>query len=324
MQGIRKYLMVLVAIASLAGCKQKKKISLSGEDTVAVSDFIDFFAPLDLPLQFADTSLLRTKKENDSLLISLKNFNQFVPDSVLGEVYEKGAKPKIYVLGKVSVPKAETYLFVKTITKDKKAVFVLGFNKDQQFIAGMPVLRPDLKSSTEQSVSMDRKYSITKKVVLKNTDGSLSEGKDVYVLNSGAKNFMLIMTDALDDKITELINPIDTLPRKNKYSADYSNGKMNLVSIRDGRSSGKISFFIHFEKSNGTCTGELKGEAMMKTPNTAVYQVGGDPCQLQFIFSSSSVTLKEIEGCGSRRGSNCAFDGIFAKKKVSKSVNKSK
>lgn len=324
MQGIRKYLMILVAIASLNGCKQKKKISLSGEDTVAVNDFIDFFAPLDLPLQFADTSLLKTKKENDSLLISLKNFNQFVPDSVLQEVYAKGAKPKIYVLGKVSVPKAETYIFVKTVTNDKKAVFVLGFDKEQKFIAGMPILRPDQKSTTEQSVSMDRKYSITKKVVLKNTDGSVSEGKDVYVLNSGAKNFMLIMTDALDDKITELINPIDTLPRKNKYSADYNNGKMNLVSIRDGRSDGKISFFIHFEKSNGTCTGELKGEAIMKTPNTAVYQVGGDPCQLQFIFSSSAVSLKEIEGCGSRRGLNCAFDGSFAKKKISKPANKSK
>ena len=304
MQRVQKYLMVLTAIICLTGCKQKKKISLSGEETVAVNDFIDFFAPLDLPLQFTDTSLLKTKKENDSLLISLKNFNQFVPDSVLQEVYAKGAKPKI--------------------TNDKKAVFVLGFDKEQQFIAGMPVLRPDLKSATEQSISMDRKYSITKKVVLKNTDGSLSEGRDVYVLNNEAKNFMLIMTDALDDKITELINPIDTLPRKNKYSADYSNGKMNLVAIRDGRKDGKISFFIHFEKNNGACTGELKGEASMKTPNTAVYQVDGDPCQLQFIFSSSAVTLKEIEGCGSRRGLNCAFDGSFAKKKVSKSVNKSK
>lgn len=57
----------------------------------------------------------------------------------------------------------------------------------------------------------------------------------MYVLNADARNFMLIMTEALEDKVTELINPIDTLPRKNKYSADYSSGKMNLVSVRDGR-----------------------------------------------------------------------------------------
>lgn len=324
MQDYRKYLMVIVAMISLTGCKQKKKISLAGEDTVAVNDFFDFFTPINLPFQFVDTSLLRAKKDNDSLLISQKVFHQFIPDSILGELYGKGTNSKIYAIGKVIVPKAETYLFVKTIANDKKAVFVLGFDKEKQFIAAMPVLRPDLKSSTEQSASMDKKYTITKNVILKNTDGSLSEGKDVYVLNNEAKNFVLIMTDALDDKVTELINPIDTLPRKSKYAADYINGKMNMVSIRDARRDGKISFFIHFEKSNGICTGELKGEATMKTVNTAVYQEDGDPCQLRFIFSASAVTLKEIEGCGSRRGVDCSFDGSFAKKKVSKSVNKSK
>jgi hypothetical protein len=50
----------------------------------------------------------------------------------------------------------------------------------------------------------------------------MSEGKDVYVLNAEAKNFMLIMTDALEDKPTELINPIDTLP-----------GRINILQITD-------------------------------------------------------------------------------------------
>ncbi len=324
MQSIAKGIIVLVAIISLSACKEKKKISLAGEEAVPITEFIEFFPILDLPFQFADTSFSKAKKENDSLLINHKIFKAFVPDSVLSTVYGKKERPKIYVMGKVVVPKAETYLFINTLTSGKKAVFILGFDQNQQFIAGIPVLRPDQRSATEQSVTMDKRFTITKKVLLKNTDGSLSEGRDVYVLNNEAKDFVLIMTDALDDKVTELINPIDTLPVKNKYSADYSNGKMNLVSIRDGRKNGKISFFIHFEKNNGTCTGELKGEATMKTSNTAVYQVDGDPCQLQFIFSSSSVTLKEIEGCGSRRPLNCSFDGSFAKKRVSKSVNKSK
>ncbi len=43
------------------------------------------------------------------------------------------------------------------------------------------------------------------------------------------------MTDALEDKVTELLNPIDTFLRKHKYAADYGSGKLNLVSIRDGR-----------------------------------------------------------------------------------------
>jgi hypothetical protein len=202
--------------------------------------------------------------------------------------------------------------------------FLVAFDKKQQFIAGMPALQPDQKSSTGQSFSIDRRYSITKKVQLRNSDGSISEGKDVYALNIEGKNFILIMTDALDDKITELINPIDTLARTHKFSADYSTGKMNLVSIRDGRKNDRLTFFIHFEKNNGECTGELKGEAILKTNNTAEYSEGGDPCKLRFIFSSSSVTLQEIEGCGSRRGMKCSFDGSFAKKKNPKPAGNTK
>lgn len=320
MAGIQKMVVFIAFLILVAACKDKKKPSLSGEDPVEVSDFIEFFQPVQLPYYVSDTILQR--KEKDSSLISYKIFNQFVPDSILGKVYGKGTKPKIYALGKAKVSGAETYLFVKTVTADKKAVFILSFDPKQQFIAGMAALRPDNNKATVQSVAMDRKYTITKTVQLKNADGSINEGKDVYVLNIDSKNFMLIMTDALTDKVTELINPIDTLPAKHKLSADYSNGKLNLVSVRDGRRSDRISFFIHFEKNNGSCTGELKGEALLKSPTTAEYRVDGDPCVLKFIFSSTAVTLKEEEGCGSRRGLNCAFDGSFARQKKAKPVTK--
>lgn len=305
----------MLAIALIAGCKQKKKPSLSGDEPVEVSDFIDFFQPLPLPVQFNDSIL--NKKEKDSLLIGYKVFTQFVPDSIINKTFGKGTKLKIYPLGKAAIPKAETYLFSKVIAGDKKAIFVLSFDNKQQFIAGMPVLRLDQQSSTLQSVTMDKRYTITKTVMRKNADGSMGEGKDVYVLNAAAKNFMLIMTDALDDKVTELINPIDTLPRKNKYSADYGTGKMNLVSVRDGRKTDRVTFFIHFEKNNGECTGELKGEAFLKSSAMAEYREDGDPCVLKFNFTSSSVTLTE-ESCGSRRGLKCSFDGSFPRKKYAK------
>lgn len=311
-----KLLFILILVITLGSCKGKKKISLSGEDPVEISDFIEFFQPVNPPVQFSDSSL--AKKEKDSLLISYKVFTQFVPDSVLRKVYAKGVKPKIYALGKTVVPKAEQYLFVKTMSADKKAYFLLAFDEKEQFIAGMPLLRPDKQSSTSQSATLDRKYTVTQTMARKNRDGTVSEGKEVYVLNVPARNFMLIMTEALEDKLTELINPIDTLPRKHKWSADYANGKMNLVSVRDGRKNDRITFFIHFEKENGACIGELKGEAMIKSANTAEYRQEGDPCRLKFIFSANAVTLKEQEGCGSRRGLNCSFDGSFARKKYVK------
>ncbi len=309
----RKILMLIVIVLLLAGCKQKKKSSLSGDNLADVKDFITFFQPVNLSYQLSDTIL--QKKGNDSLLISFSVFTRFVPDSILSKIYGKGIMPKIYALGKTAVPKAETYLFVKTVTNDKKAVLILSFDNKNQFITSLIALLPDNNNATIQSVLMDKKYIITKTVTLKNADGSVSDGKDVYVLNASDKSFKLIMTDALSDKITELMNPIDTLPEKNKLSADYVNGKMNLVSIRDGRRNGLINFYIHFEKNNGECKGELKGEATLKSPTTAEYRENGDPCVLNFIFSSTSVTLKEKEGCGSRRGLNCAFDGSFARKK---------
>jgi hypothetical protein len=306
----------ILSIFLVVSCKQKKNPSMSGEEPVEVGDFIGFFQKMNPPFQVTDS--IFQKKDKDSLLISYKVFSQFVPDSVLASIF-KGTKPKIYPLGKVEVSGAESYLFVKAVSPGKKAIITLAFDKGSNFIAPLLLLRSDAPKTMQRAAVLDRRYTFTKTQLRKNADGSFSEGKDVYALNADAKNFMLIMTDAMDDKITELQNPIDTLPKKNKLSADYSNAKMNLVSIRDGRRADRITFFIHFERNGGECSGELKGEAIIKSPNLAEYRVSGDPCVLQFRFTSSAVTLKEVEGCGSRRGLRCSFDGSYARKREVKS-----
>lgn len=315
----KKYVLFIFLIGLMGACKSKKA-SLSGDDPVEVSDFIASFPDVELPYQVADSTLL--KKEKDSLLVSYKVFTQFVPDSVLTQIFGKTAKPKIYPLAKNK--NKETYLFAKAIAGNKRVALALGFDKKDQFIAAMPLLSLDQSSSTQQTASMDNRYTLTKMVYRRNADGSVSDGKEVYVLNSDAKSFMLIMTEALDDKPTELINPIDTLSRKQRYTADYGSGKMNLVSFRDGKRSDRLNFFIHFEKNNGTCIGELKGEATIKSPTTAEYRAGGDPCALSFRFTSSAVIVKELEGCGSRRGLRCSFNGTYPRKKEAKPKAKAK
>jgi hypothetical protein len=89
---------------------------------------------------------------------------------------------------------------------------------------------------------------------------------------------------------------------------------MNLVSVRDGRKPDRLTFFVHFEKNNGQCTGELKGEARLISSNIAEYRESGDPCILTFTFTSSTVTLRETN-CGSRRGMKCTFDGSYGRRK---------
>lgn len=292
---------------------------LSGDEPVEAEDFVAFFQPLQLPFYYADSTLRKNNKENDSLLISYKVFTQIVPDTVLTKIYGKTTKPKIFAMGSTTGPNQEHYLVVKTAAGDKKSVIILGFDKEKQFASSLTGLRPDLDASTMQSVTIDRRHTISKNMLRRNKDGSMSEGKDVYAFNADSRIFYMVMTDALEDKPTELINPIDTLTRKHKWTADYSSGKMNLVSVRDGRRNNELTFFIHFEKNSGQCTGELKGEADITSANTAEYRQDGDPCKLKFTFTSSSVTLTEIEGCGSYRPLNCSFDGSFAKKRETKS-----
>lgn len=311
-----RYLACLfVALYLLTGCGNKKKPSLSGTDEVAIGDFIESFELIKPPYEVNDTAL--NKKEKDSLLIANKIFSQFVPDSVLIKVFGKNAKPKIY-MGKRIIEKEDNYLFVKTSTGDKKAMLVLCFDKKNIFKAFLPLMVQDANPATLQISGINRKFEFYQSVLIKKPDGSTAEGKDVYIYSSDGEQFLLIAKDALDDRIREVINPIDTLQRKNKFSADYLKDKMNIVSIRDDSKANKINFFIHFDLNNGECTGELKGVANFTSASTAIYKQPGDACSLQFNFSSSSVSLKEIEACGAHRGVKCSFDGNYPRKKEPK------
>ncbi len=195
----------------------------------------------------------------------------------------------------------------------RKAALLIAFDKDS-FGAAMPFLIPDDDPKTTQASIIDKSFSIIRSVSHKTADDVTTEGKDVYVYNPDAKSFTLIMTDVLDEGAVELINPIDTFSRTNKWAGDYITSKKNMVSVRDGRTANEINFFVHFEKDNGDCKGELKGTAFFASSKVAVYRQGGDPCVMEFHFSNYSVIVKEMEGCGLHRDLKCSFNGTFTKK----------
>ena len=313
-------LFVLILVFCLLACSSKKKVSLSGEELVDIKDFIASFQLLDLPYQIADTSV--SKKRADTSVISYKVFTHLVPDTVLSKVFGKEERPRIYPMGRVEAPEQGTYLFVKALSADRKAALILCFDKKNNFTAAMPVMQPDASPATQQTFVIDKRYTLSKNITRRNSDGSTSDGKNVYVLNEPAKSFLLIMTDALDEKTIEVINPIDSLSRKNKFSADYQKDRLNFVSIRDSKRPGRMLFFVHFERKNN-CSGEVKGEANFTSASSAMFRSSGDPCTLQFSFTSSSVSIQEIQGCGSHRGVDCIFEGTYPKK-VKKKEQKSK
>ena len=162
---------------------------------------------------------------------------------------------------------------------------------------------------------MDNKYTISVNRQHKGPDGVIYYKKDAYVFTDGV-GWMLILTESNEGKprIPQIYNSIDTLPRKHKYSGDYVQDKRNFVSIRDGKDPSRFLFFIHFEREEGTCKGELKGEARVVSSGIARYRSYSDPCAVEFLFTPTSVSLKELGGCGVHRDIKCYFEGTFERR----------
>ncbi len=311
-----KYILVVLVLA-LTACNSPEPVPLTGDEPVPFKEFVGIFPELTLPYLVADSSIAH--KDKDSLVIRHKLLVQFIPDSVLTRAFGK-IKPKVFPLGRVKLgkPKADvTYLLVKTVAQEKKGVYLFAFDKKDKLIGFLPFFQPDNSNATQQSSSVNPKGAVYKNILRKNSDGTTSDGQDVFDLDPATGVFNLVFTDALDDKPTELVNPIDTVSRKQKFSADYGYGKTSLVSIRDGRRSDRIMFFMHIDNGK-ECTGELKGEAVMRSATMAEYRESGDPCAVQFFFTGTAVTVKELEGCGAHRSLRCSFNGAYAKKKVGK------
>lgn len=310
---MKRLLPLALLLFLIISCKNKRT-TLADGDKVEITDFIEFFSEIKLPYRLTEDVI--AKKETDSALIGYKIFTRFVADTVLSKQFGKKAKPKIYALGKVTVSKAESYLFVKAITATKKAAYILVFNNDRQFVVAKPLIVSDNDLTASQTAEMDTKYTLTTTLQRKPVGAKMLYKKNVYVYNS-AGVFTLILTEANDNSKVDntIINPIDTLPRKNKYSGDYIINARNYVAIRDGRKMGSMLFFIHFEKDKGTCNGELKGEAMFSGTTKAVFKQSNNPCAIEFNFSSSRVTIKEVGACGTYRDIKCFFEGSFIKKK---------
>jgi hypothetical protein len=317
MRTFSKYLLLFVLPVVFYSCKEKKVSLAVNDETVNSTDFLEFFQPMTLPYQVTDTILKR--KEPEAAVINGKLFSRFVPDSVITHLFGKEQHPHFYAIGKIVVHDAEKYVFVKVTASNRRALYVLCFDKKDHFAAARPVLYSDNEPGVTGQASMDNKYTLTVQHQRKGPDGQPLYHKDAYIYNNDV-GFLLILTESneVKNKVPPLYNPIDTLPRKHKFSGDYAQDKRNVVTIRDGRDPSRFLFFIHFEKEEGTCKGELKGEAKFVSPGVARYRAYSDPCAIEFTFIPEGVSLKEQGGCGVHRDIKCFFEGYFARRKASR------
>jgi hypothetical protein len=312
-------LVSLIVIFLLFACKENRQRTIADAD-LTISDFIELAQQVKLPFIVHDSTL--QKKENDSLALNLTVFQSFVPDSIFKKHYPSTKQLKLFLLGKSTDAQNWNYLFVKSISSKQRVVYMYYFNEKNAYVGTTVLLDNTDVSKVNRYIRIDGRYNIAFIKEQKTPTGELWSDETIYYMDANGK-MILTMTNSSKDKSDEIMgNPIDTLPRKNKYSADYSLDKKNLVSIRDGNTPKTFQFFIHFSKQNGECVGELKGEGEYIAAGKGVFHDKSSSCEILFTFGSSSVTIKESNGCGSFRDITCFFEGSYTRKKETKEVKK--
>jgi hypothetical protein len=279
---------------------------------VEIADFLGLYEETKLPITIADSVF--QQKNADTVPFSI--FVQFVPDSAIAPLFHK-SKPLFIPLSRVTAKSGETYLFSKAITAAKKVVYVTVFDGKKKFVAAKPLIIADNDKTTSAYATMDTKYTLTTFNQQSQPDKEALYKKDIFIYN-GSGGFTLILTESngAPKKAEEIFNPIDTLPAKHKLAGDYVQNKKNFISFRDGRNASRMLLFVHFEKDDGTCKGELKGEGKVVSDKLIRFSESGSPCVIDFTFSGKNVTMKEVGGCGSYRDIKCFFEGSFTKKAV--------
>lgn len=281
-------------------------------------DFLKYYKPLTLPASISDLGLTNF---GDTLTITNAVFTSIIPDSAVQRVLS--SEPSKYIIHPAGSIHSKTadYLITKFISGKiiKLVVFVL--DDKHKYKAALFLLDNRSADKYHYSVSITNEPAFIIRKEKTGDDNEILYSRNGYSYNASTNFFAEVMNDSNEDKLSAVINPVDTFAQSNKLSGDYITDKKNFISVRDGKNANTYIFFIHFEKDNGTCTGELKGEMNLTTENNAVYQESGDPCVIRFKFFNSVIKVKEEGNCGNYRGITCPFDFTFKKQK-NKTVSK--
>ncbi len=301
---MRRIGLIIIYALIFASCSDKVK-DINLDESVEVSDFIESFPLENLPIQYGQKEL--KKKENDSLFIKSSVVAKFLPDSIFKKIFGKIESITFHRKGRYAAEETgEIYLFLSATKKEKKAIYIVVFTKEEVYSTSMVLVERSTDPLINYEGKIDKRLTITQ-----TKNKATSEGKSTYNTEG---MFTLILTESNEPlKPNVIYNPIDTLPAKNPLSGNYAQDKRNFVSIRDGGKKGKLLFFIHADKSGGTCGGSLRGDIVEVRPKVYQYNKSDDHCILEFTFSGKNLKVKELEACGNHRGVRCSFDGRFRK-----------
>ena len=312
-----RYLRNLLILLALIGCAETKT-DLSGNTPLKINDFNAAFKNIELPIQINDTNLVAF---TDTIKIGRKALAQFLPDSVVDAIAPKLIKnSSIFTVGKIE-KETEYYLLLNNKDTKKQTVSVIAFSKKNVFLGYQILTQFDLTQKGSQFYG--KTLLINKEPTFLIEENKLDPEQGLTNEKKGwaytEQGFRLIYLDAnIKPEQKAILNPIDTLPTVNTYSGDYARDKKNFISLRDFGNANKYQFFLHFEKKDGTCVGELKG-LLNFNKNQATYSEKGDPCTIQFTITGNVIKIKEDGNCGNHRNMTCYFNDSYDKKRKAKS-----
>jgi hypothetical protein len=312
-----RYLSNFLILLALIGCAETKT-DLSGNTPLKINDFNAAFKNIDLPIRINDTNLVAF---TDTVEIGRKALAQFLPDSVVDAIAPKVLKnASIFTVGKIE-KETEYYLLLNNKDAKKQTVSVITFSKKNVFLGYQILTQFDLTQKGSQFYG--KTLLINKEPTFLIEENKLDPEQGLTHEKKGwaytEQGFRLIYLDAnIKPAQKAIINPIDTLPTLNIYSGDYARDKKNFISLRDFGDANKYQFFLHFEKKEGSCVGELKG-LLNFNKNQATYSEKGDPCTIQFTITGNIIKIKEDGNCGNHRNMTCYFNDSYDKKRKPKS-----
>ncbi len=239
---MNRLLALLLVFGILSGCGSGKKRS-PGDRPVTFEDFKTLFPASQTPYRVLADSLLL--KQPDSLAIKPDVLKQFLSDTIAGPDTLKNNRLQYFPLAYIAGPNLQ-YFVIKAVDKGAVTAYICFADKKGKYLGRMTAAKKIPGSPEDMSFTLDSRYTIkvSTEKELSATNTALRE--DFYAVAADGA-ITLVMTNSNGPTTAgQIFNPIDTLPRKHKYSGDYTSGEMNIVSIRDGQDPKSFSILYHF------------------------------------------------------------------------------
>ncbi|TAF54523.1 MAG: hypothetical protein EAZ62_03390, partial [Sphingobacteriia bacterium] len=226
---------------------QDKAIDYSGNTPLPAKTFAAVFPLVQNNWTMADTAWVSLP---DSPVLGYPLLKQYFPDTAFQGW--RLSTTKFFPVGRIEKEK-ETYFLLAAKEGKKQGLLVLVCNEKMQFLGAKSLMDNQHKDEYRRMVSINKEPTFLLSQEKKGPREETLFTRTGWVFNN-AGFFMVVIKDSNEDPTkTKVINPLDTLPRKQKLSGDFGKKPDQLLSIRDGKDPQHYQFFLSINKAGSSC-----------------------------------------------------------------------